>query len=74
MSEYTNMKPCPFCGGRAKLLHGKPNQQKEGMAQAFIQCSTCKAKTKTFIHLPYQAWLDVERCAVEAWERRADNG
>lgn len=61
---------CPFCGGKGRLMNGKPGQMKGGMYQAFVQCSTCKAKTKTFLHLPYQIEQDVDRLAIEAWERR----
>lgn len=67
------LKPCPFCGGKATLLHGKPSQQREGMRQAFVQCTGCKAKTKTFIQMPYQAWRDVDKYAVEAWELRRNS-
>lgn len=66
------LKPCPFCGGEAKLKHGKPWQQNEGKRFAFVQCRVCESKTKTYFQYPYEAWKDVDRYAIEAWNRRAD--
>lgn len=72
MNEYkAELKPCPFCGGQAKLLHGRPNQQKAGRRVAFVQCRECKAKAMTFDQLAYEAWRDVVEDATEAWNRRA---
>lgn len=67
------LKNFQFCGGKAKLLNGKPNQQREEMTQALVQCSRYKAKTKTFTHLAYQAYRDVENLAVDAWEIKKEN-
>jgi Lar family restriction alleviation protein len=68
------LKPCPFCGGEAKLLYGKPWQQKQNMRSAFVQCRICRAKTVTFFQNAYEAWQDTVKYAVEAWNRRVNNG
>ena len=50
------LKPCPFCGGQAKMQFGYPRQQKDKLKQVFIKCCVCKAKTATMYQQPYQAW------------------
>lgn len=66
------LKPCPFCGGEARLKHGKPYQQGKGKKSAFVQCRVCDAKTKTVFDLAYQAWQDMDKFAIERWNRRAE--
>lgn len=68
------LKSCPFCGGEAKMKHGYPNRQCKSPRQAFVQCKVCKCKTVTYTQLPFQAWSDVDRLAIEAWNRRAEDG
>ena len=64
------LKPCPFCGGDGKLKKGFPSQQRTGQRMAFVQCSKCQAKTRTFYQMPFEAWDDVIRHAIEAWSLR----
>ncbi len=56
------LKPCPFCGGEAdcskNVLH---NNQYEWA----VECIECGAFTDCFA---------TEEEAIEAWNRRADNG
>ena len=52
------LKPCPFCGGKARLLF-KPIMDSELWV---CECDDCFAKT-------YHE--DTQREAVEAWNRRA---
>ena len=68
--DKPELKPCPFCGGKAKLKLGMPYQQKPDRKQAFVQCTSCQAKTITYFRLPYQSWEDTKRYAIEAWNRR----
>ena len=64
------LKPCPFCGGEARLKHGYPNRQCKSLRQSLVQCNVCKCRTVTYKQFPYQAWSDVDRIAIEAWNRR----
>ena len=64
------LKPCPFCGGEAKFLHGYPRQQRNGVKSALVQCKSCGCKTPTFTQLPYQAYKDCETYVVNLWNRR----
>ena len=68
------LKPCPFCGGNARMKHGYPNRQCKSLRQAVVQCEVCKCRTVTYKQLPYQSWKDVDRIAEEAWNRRAEDG
>lgn len=57
------LKPCPFCGGKAKL-RGFSYGGDEPLTFDVI-CIDCIAQTDEF---------DTEEKAKAAWERRADNG
>ena len=70
MSE---LKPCPFCGGKARMKHGYPGKQRKGMRQAVVQCEMCGCRTVTYQQLAYQAWRDVDMHAAEVWNRRVIN-
>lgn len=58
-TNATELKPCPFCGGKAEWYYHSPG--------GFILCKKCKASTDIFeLH-------DEEICkevAFEAWNRR----
>ena len=68
------LKPCPFCGGEAKL----ERIQHDKRDNMFIQCKNCGCATRIFscdINLiPRRVKLDDKRISpvVEAWNRRAD--
>lgn len=64
------LKPCPFCGGIAKVQYGYPSQQKNRRNQVFVKCTKCMAKTETVYQEAYEAWADCELHAVAKWNRR----
>lgn len=53
------LKPCPFCGSKNIEITSY------GADIVFIQCDGCSA---TFPH------FDCEKEAIEAWNRRVENG
>ena len=55
----TELKPCPFCDGKAKLLENDGNR--------IIRCSSCYASTREFY--AYSPESEV----IEAWNKRAKN-
>lgn len=69
------LKPCPFCGGGARLqkhervfIHGKTTRA------AYVRCLQCNARTE---RVPYEEFgkssysADAHIKAVNAWNRRA---
>ena len=61
------LKPCPFCGGRADVsIDSEPVVDMDGRRWAYtVVCNKCCA-TSGLIYRPEKA--------VEAWNRRVDNG
>ena len=70
-NRAVELKPCPFCGGEAKMQFGWPAQQgKDRQKIVFVMCKTCRCKTQTIRQAPYQAWEDCKRYAVALWNTR----
>lgn len=63
MSE---LKPCPFCGGKAVLYVD------EGV---HVECIKCEASSKTRRDLPVYTGLvgSAVESVIEAWNRRIEN-
>lgn len=52
----TNFKPCPFCGGKAKLTDLKR------APESWVECTECGARTRFF--------SNSEEAAVSVWNAR----
>ena len=59
MSE--ELKPCPFCGGEAKVWHCSDLD----IRNYLVICEDCGACTK---------YTDSEDLCIEAWNRRVNDG
>lgn len=61
------LKPCPFCGGKAKLFVN------DGVR---VLCVKCRATSKILVdeYNGFEIRTNAVRDVVEAWNRRADNG
>lgn len=57
------LKPCPFCGGEAELIHDE--------LFSFVKCKMCSAEARI---VKVSARYCADEIAVEAWNRRIDNG
>lgn len=67
MSE-PNLKPCPFCGGKAMMLPIESNR-----TYSMVKCLTCGAESGM---VKISAEYSSDEIAVEKWNRRTtdDNG
>ena len=60
------LKPCPFCGGKALLAHDHA-----GNGASYIRCENCGLESVRFIK-SFEVASDEQ--AIKFWNRRADNG
>ena len=61
----TELKPCPFCGGKAVLSHDHT-----GLGSSYIRCEKCGIESIRFIK-SFEIASDDR--AVEFWNRRVGN-
>lgn len=62
----TDLKPCPFCGGKALLSHDHA-----GIEASYVRCEKCGLESIRFLK-SFECASDDR--AVEFWNMRADNG
>lgn len=63
-----DLLPCPFCGGKAKIITGVSRHYAPSHPQANIECTDCMISTAIFTDTDNDG-RNIER-AVEAWNRR----
>ena len=71
----TRLKPCPFCGGEAVLYH--QSSKYTDYDGDYVYCFRgCGSRTKLFecYNGTGKTHEDTEKEAIEAWNRRADDG
>ena len=70
--EHNELKPCPFCGGEA-VLRNETEMVGFGSCDDiyFVKCVICEAQGSKF-----GVWAGKNRKekAIEAWNRRANDG
>lgn len=65
MSEK-ELKPCPFCGGEAKIYKTKTTSLTDTLIPCyFVFCKQCCCQTQ---------YSKTENEAISKWNRRTDNG
>lgn len=66
--KETELKPCPFCGGKANLIE---NHICGGKDYSYVTCESCHVRTQQYT-------VSVRFCpndeATKAWNRRSDDG
>ena len=77
------LKPCPFCGERPELVCNSTEHERYKMSASFyLLCPKCGVRTKCYdpiIELDgrngdVSIKQDGAKKAVEAWNRRVNNG
>lgn len=66
----TKLKPCPFCGGKAKI-HSAVTSGILKCPKAYCYCDKCLATTQSFEDYEYNGEYIFK--AINAWNRRAGN-
>ena len=66
--EQLKLKPCPFCGGRARVIGTRRN----GSTCYCISCSSCGTKSRAAFVQPWHDSKFVAQCqAAKLWNARA---
>lgn len=61
------IKPCPFCGGEARLEHPSGPYMEPYKGASMVECTNCHAMTRSFsVATEYSS----DDKAIEAWNRR----
>ena len=63
----TKLKPCPFCGNKAKIEYSTRSMV---YAQYEVFCGTCGAQMPNWKPLWLDRFFDTEEDAINAWNRR----
>ena len=61
----TELKPCPFCGGNAKIH--TDYSEKNAAYYVYLQCAKCYARSKT---IKSNMQIEENNEAVAAWNMR----
>ena len=63
----TELKPCPFCGGKAQIWDNAWRVLAKARVQ--IKCRRCGVRTMEYVGLD---WDDTHDLAIAAWNRRTE--
>lgn len=71
----TELKPCPFCGGEAKVKKAPWDRSEEGSSVCEVYCTECHAsiygETFNFYQVKYDRNNPQDKIsAIEKWNRR----
>lgn len=69
--ENRELKNCPFCGGQASVSQGCSLFDKKQQYE-FVSCELCGGRTARYFHSQYGN--EARNEAINAWNRRAENG
>ncbi len=73
--EVPELKPCPFCGGDAKIKNVVRKVYEAYRLFYFVECSSCLGTSGFHLECyPDSKNHKAKKEAAQAWNRRADNG
>ena len=61
------LKPCPKCGGKAKLRRGFPNLGNAKVRFAMVQCLECNYKTPTLKPKGHESNESLKKRVIDIW-------
>lgn len=65
------LKPCPFCGGKAKMERGEHSRPEEGYEYYIIECEECGARVSGKSINNYQEKIEKATfSAIDKWNKR----
>ena len=67
---HIDIKPCPFCGGKADIRHGTVNMD----IVYRVECLSCHVTTAQFFVDDHHTEAEEICMAVNAWNRRENDG
>lgn len=65
MTATDKLKPCPFCGGKARIMHLTSASGIE--THSMVECRSCHIKTD------YYVYEFGERNVIKVWNRRIND-
>ena len=69
--ERRLLKPCPFCGGKAKMERGEHSRPEEGFGYYIIKCEECGAFVSGKSRNTYREHIGKATFSVvDKWNRR----
>lgn len=66
------LKPCPFCGGKAKIINYIDSRFFPTVNKAYVKCIKCHSSGDVFKQKNNS--IDYIEEAIEAWNRRVEDG
>jgi hypothetical protein len=74
-NKMIDIKPCPFCGGEAKVKKAPWDRSEEGSSVCEVYCTECHAsiygETFNFYQVKYDSDNPQDKIsAIEKWNRR----